>query len=59
MSNLSYLRRSIILTKVVEIPIEYRPRIGEKKLRVRHGFTILKRILMIAINDLIKGRRLR
>jgi dolichol-phosphate mannosyltransferase len=30
---------------IVEMPIEYRPRLGEKKLRVRHGFTILKRIV--------------
>jgi glycosyltransferase involved in cell wall biosynthesis len=29
---------------IVEIPIEYRPRLGEKKLRLRHGVTILKRI---------------
>jgi len=31
---------------VVEIPIYYRPRLGEKKLKIRHGFTILKRILL-------------
>jgi len=30
---------------IVEIPIEYRPRLGEKKLRLRHGLTILKRIV--------------
>ena len=30
---------------IVEIPIYYRRRLGEKKLRLRHGFTILKRIL--------------
>ena len=30
---------------IVEMPIEYRPRLGEKKLKLRHGFTILKRIL--------------
>lgn len=29
---------------IVEIPIEYRPRLGEKKLRLRHGLTILQRI---------------
>jgi hypothetical protein len=29
----------------VEIPIKYRNRVGEKKLKLRHGFTILKRIL--------------
>ncbi|MEM3550314.1 MAG: glycosyltransferase family 2 protein [Candidatus Bathyarchaeia archaeon] len=31
--------------RIVEVPIEYRHRIGEKKLRVRHGFIILKRIM--------------
>jgi glycosyltransferase involved in cell wall biosynthesis len=32
----------------VEVPIKYRPRLGEKKLKVRHGATILKRILQEA-----------
>jgi len=32
--------------KIVEIPIQYRKRLGEKKLKPRHGFTILKRILL-------------
>jgi dolichol-phosphate mannosyltransferase len=31
--------------RIVEIPIRYRPRLGEKKLKLRHGFTILKRII--------------
>ena len=31
--------------RVVEFPIYYRKRLGEKKLRLRHGFTILRRIL--------------
>jgi len=30
---------------VVEIPIHFRKRLGRKKLRLKHGFTILKRIL--------------
>jgi dolichol-phosphate mannosyltransferase len=30
---------------IVEIPIYYRPRLGQKKLKIKHGFTILKRIL--------------
>jgi len=30
---------------IVEIPIHYRRRLGEKKLKLRHGFTILRRIL--------------
>lgn len=31
--------------KIVEIPIKYRDRVGEKKLKLKHGITILKRIL--------------
>jgi len=31
--------------KTVEIPIQYRDRLGEKKLKLRHGFTILRRII--------------
>jgi dolichol-phosphate mannosyltransferase len=30
---------------IAEIPINYRPRLGEKKLQIAHGFTIIKRIL--------------
>jgi glycosyltransferase involved in cell wall biosynthesis len=30
---------------IVEIPINYRPRLGEKKLKMRHGLTILSRII--------------
>jgi glycosyltransferase involved in cell wall biosynthesis len=33
---------------ILELPIKYRKRIGEKKLKVRHGATILKRILIEA-----------
>jgi glycosyltransferase involved in cell wall biosynthesis len=32
----------------IEVPIKYRQRIGKKKLKVRHGATILKRILQEA-----------
>ena len=31
---------------IKEVPISYRARLGEKKLKARHGFTILKRILL-------------
>jgi len=31
--------------KTVEIPIKYRPRLGEKKLKLKDGFSILKRIV--------------
>lgn len=34
---------------IVEIPIRYRPRLGEKKLKFRHGLAILKRILIGSI----------
>lgn len=34
---------------IVEIPIQYRSRLGEKKLAPRHGFTIFKRILTESI----------
>lgn len=30
---------------IVEVPIRYRPRLGEKKLKLRHGFSILGRIV--------------
>ena len=32
----------------IEVPIKYRPRIGKKKLKAKHGATILKRILQEA-----------
>jgi len=31
--------------RIVEVPISYRARIGAKKLRVKHGWTILSRII--------------
>jgi hypothetical protein len=34
----------------VEVPIEYRERLGEKKLKMKHGATILKRILFESLN---------
>jgi len=34
---------------IVEIPIHYRARLGEKKLKLRHGFTILGRIFAESI----------
>jgi len=36
--------------KSVEVPIQYRQRLGEKKLKMKHGITILKRILLEAID---------
>ncbi|MGA2681687.1 MAG: hypothetical protein ABSF44_07815 [Candidatus Bathyarchaeia archaeon] len=32
--------------RIVEIPIDYRIRLGEKKLKLRHGLGIMKRILV-------------
>jgi len=32
--------------RIMEIPIRYRPRLGEKKLKIRHSLTILRRILI-------------
>ncbi len=31
---------------ILEVPIQYRPRLGEKKLKARHGAVILRRILI-------------
>ena len=31
---------------IVEIPISYRPRLGEKKLKVKHGISIIKRMML-------------
>ena len=36
--------------KIIEIPIKYRQRLGEKKLGMKHGFTILKRIMLETTN---------
>ena len=35
---------------IVEIPIQYRERLGEKKLRVRHGAEILRRMILETAN---------
>jgi dolichol-phosphate mannosyltransferase len=37
--------------RMVEIPIEYRPRLGEKKLKFKHGLTILKRIVSESVAE--------
>ena len=31
--------------RIIEVPIDYRSRMGEKKLKLRHGIGIMKRIL--------------
>ena len=41
--------------KIVELPIKYRKRVGEKKLKLTHGATILKRILLEATHLQPKG----
>lgn len=35
---------------IMEIPIYYRPRLGEKKLKLRHGATIFRRIVAESLN---------
>lgn len=35
--------------RIVEIPIDYRMRLGEKKLKLRHGLGIMKRILFESV----------
>ena len=35
--------------EIIEVPIQYRQRLGEKKLKIKHGATILKRILLETI----------
>ena len=35
--------------EILEIPIRYRTRLGDKKLKIRHGLSILKRILIEAL----------
>ena len=41
-----YIERKGYLT--IEVPIKYRQRLGEKKLKAKHGVTIMKRILQEA-----------
>jgi glycosyltransferase involved in cell wall biosynthesis len=36
---------------IAEIPIHYRPRMGQKKLQIRHGLTITKRIITDAVKS--------
>lgn len=36
--------------QIMEIPISYRPRLGKKKLKLRHGFGILKRIIAESVS---------
>jgi dolichol-phosphate mannosyltransferase len=39
--------------KIVEFPIKYRLRLGEKKLKMRHGLIIFLRIIFMAIENLL------
>ncbi len=38
--------------KIIEVPIHYRVRLGEKKLKARHGLTILRRMIMERTPDM-------
>jgi dolichol-phosphate mannosyltransferase len=40
---------------ILEVPIHYRKRLGEKKLKVRHGVTILKRIFLERIKQSVRA----
>jgi dolichol-phosphate mannosyltransferase len=42
---------------IVEVPIKYRPRLGEKKLKVRDGLVILARILKESALDLLSPQK--
>jgi hypothetical protein len=37
--------------KIVEVPIQYRKRLGKKKLGFRHGLKILRRIVIERLSD--------
>jgi dolichol-phosphate mannosyltransferase len=39
--------------RIIELPIEYRPRLGRKKLRIRDGVIIFMRMLVMLLEDLI------
>jgi len=38
--------------KVIEIHIEYRPRLGNKKLQIKHGLTIFKRMIIMTLENI-------
>jgi dolichol-phosphate mannosyltransferase len=41
---------------IMEIPIRYRPRLGEKKLKLRHGATILRRMIFETAEDFVGAK---
>ena len=41
--------------KIVEVPIQYRKRLGKKKLGFRDGLKILRRIIMERLSDSQEG----
>lgn len=51
--EINHFIQKINRSKIVEIPIEYRVRVGEKKLSVRHGATILKRMIFMCLHRLV------
>jgi glycosyltransferase involved in cell wall biosynthesis len=40
--------------RIAEVPIPYRQRLGMKKLKLRHGFSIFKRIMTESLNHIIE-----
>lgn len=43
--------------KIFEFPIEYRQRLGVKKLKLKHGFFILMRIIFMAVKNLLLRKK--
>jgi len=41
--------------KIVEVPIQYRPRLGKKKLKIKHGFVIFARIAIMAVQRFLQS----
>jgi glycosyltransferase involved in cell wall biosynthesis len=39
--------------EIVEFPISYRPRVGQKKLKIKHGATILRRIILESFTSVL------
>jgi dolichol-phosphate mannosyltransferase len=44
--------------RIIEIPIQYRQRLGEKKLKLKHGFTILKRIIAESLSRFFSHQKI-
>ena len=47
--ELNYFVRNVKELEIAEVDVPYRARVGEKKLRLRDGFVILRRMVLIAL----------